>query len=66
MEQFCLQMISMRSFRLYGQKFLSGLNPLETTLRAKLKPHIFLKTKLAAGQRIYGGIHQFPTRKGTT
>ena len=55
----------MRSFHCH-ENTSPVLNPLETTLRAKLKPHIFLKTKLVAGQRTYDGIPHSPTRKGTT
>ena len=61
-----LQKISMLSLSLCAQNISSALNPQETRLRAKLKPHTFLKAKLEAGQRIYDGIHRPPKRKGTT
>ena len=56
----------MLSLSLCAQNISSALNPQETRLRAKLKPHTFLKTKLETGQRIYDGIHRLPERKETT
>ena len=56
----------MLSLSLCAQNISSASNPQETRLRAKLKPHTFLKTKLEAGQRIYDGIRHPPERKGTT
>ena len=56
----------MLSLSLCAQNISSELNPQETRLRAKSKPHTFLKTKLEAGQRIYDGIHRLPERKETT
>ena len=56
----------MLSLSLCAQNISSALNPQETRLRAKLKPHTFLKTKLAAGQRFCDGIYRLSKRKGTT